>query len=170
MNWIKKIRSIPLSELKFVGILAGYLIAIGLLARILPVKDYIQQLEDTGIQFMLCFWMLFVVRGLFLLVAVMLSATLSFWLGRSANKIEFFNKFSNRAMNNGLIYNRMKDNGYKSILIINAMGISFDVPNYLAGHFKLNFFAFLGLIVSINLLTTMVFVLIITPLQTWIMG
>ncbi len=176
---MKKITLFLKSEGNFLFILISYLVVIGLLAKQLPIEEWARQIENTGWIFMLSYWIIFIIRGFFLfppvyfllglmviydvwdtiwifMVGMWLSATVSFLIGRFGASHRFFQAIRTKS-ESSIILSKLKESGYKAIFMINLLGLSFDIPNYLAGYFRLKYSIYIVLLLSADLITTVLF-------------
>lgn len=187
-----KLKTILRSEGKLIAVVLVYLLAIGLVAKSLPLEEWIGQIHNTGFWFLILYWLIFVFRGFFLfppvyfllgvilifdfweaigvfLIGILLSATCSYLVGRWFCSSRIFHRIQQRS-EKSFILQKMKTHGYRTIFLINIMGINFDIPNHLAGYFRLKYVLFLPLILLTNTFTTLIFATIIYPLQQRMMG
>jgi len=185
----------PINPLKSEGkcllILISYLLIIGLLARQLPIQNWADELQNTGFIFISLYWFIFIIRGFFLfpplyfllalmviynlwetvwifLFGIFLSATVSFLIGYKSQDHSFFNHITSKADKSPLL-KKMKSHGYKSVFIINLLGLSFDIPNYIAGSFRLRYSLHIALVMLAELITTLFFTGILKPIHSWIL-
>ena len=188
----KKLKAFLKSEGKFLLILISYLIAIGLLAKQLPIEQWAGQIQNTGWTFILIYWLIFILRGfvffppVYFLLGLMviydlwdtvwifmggmfLSATVSFIIGRTCSTHRFFERIKKRS-ESSIILKKLKESGYKAIFLINLLGLNFDIPNYLAGYFRLKYPIYIVLLLLADFTSTIIFTGALKPLLEKVMS
>ena len=174
----KDITSMSLKKLAIV--LSIYLLIIIISYKVIPVEKVIEHVGTYGVYGPILFIVLYIIRGffnfptaVFLIVssllfplpwaliyygiAIALSITTSYCVGRVLRAhAQWLPKFSNK-INHEHLEQKLKIYGYFGLFLLDLTGITFDLPNYAGGYFKLPFWKlFLTTFLS-NAVTTLLY-------------
>lgn len=162
-------------EKKFIGIFLFYTLCVSVLLHFYPLQGIIQQVERLGRFSAIAFVFLYIVRGflyfptLYFLVAagilfapwpgfgiymsaILLSATLSYTIGKALHDSDRFPRFKKR-IQEPEIEQKIHERGLTGVFLLHVTGISLDIPNYLSGYVGLSFVRFIGTVLVANLIT-----------------
>jgi uncharacterized membrane protein YdjX (TVP38/TMEM64 family) len=147
-----------------------------------PLQDLILQIQRLGVFSIIAFVAAYIVRGflyfptLYFLVAsgivfppylgicvylsgILLSATLSYWIGTYLHDTNRFPKFKKK-IQEPEIKARICERGINGVFFFHITGISLDIPNYLSGYVGLAYRNFLATVLAANLITATSYYLI----------
>lgn len=162
-------------EKKFLGIFLFYTLCVSVLLYFYPLQETLLKVQTFGEYAALLFVLLYVVRGffyfptLYFLVAsgilftpylgftlylssILLSATLSYVIGKYLHNSNKFPRFKQR-IQEPEIKGKISKQGLKGVFFFHITGISLDIPNYLSGYVGLPYGKFMASVFSANVLT-----------------
>ncbi len=161
------------AEKWFLGLFAIYVIGIVLLVKyVIALPELVERVAALGAWASLLFVLLYLMRGfiyfpggaflvasgvlfrpvqgsVIYLTAVLLSATLSHVLGRQMHARGWFPGMRRR-VDEPSLRKRIREHGFRAVFVIHLLGLSFDIPNYLSGYLRLNYWRFLASVMAAN--------------------